>query len=271
MVSRFFFKKQYLYGLMDFFSYFYYLLTLEKIFLQLFISFLNNLHKIMKLFLSSLLFSFLAFSSSAQNYVDWDPALYEIGKIYPGYIVKLDGDTIQGFLKAHARCAVNGIGSSNQTLASFYANATDKKPLTEYKPGDIKAYKIADKLYESINYSGGLFKKANFNVVQMDGAIRVYEWYATVENYSSIRQQSNESWKDFDSRRFETKLIIATSPSNPIEHSSLGLSFSKKMPELISDNAEMAQKVKNKDKGYGFLNMFKVIDEYNEWKRSQAK
>lgn len=199
--------------------------------------------------------------------IDWSPEVYQVGKMYPGYVIQSNGDTIHGFLKAGERCAINGIGSSNQNQAVFYTSETDKKPTAKYKPKEIKGYKIADKVYESIDYSGGLFKKPNFNIVCEDGAIRMYEWYSTVENFSSYRKQSNETWQEYDARRYETNIIIAKDPDASIEYSLLGLSFSKKLQPMVEDYPELAQKVKNKEKGYTFLTMFAVIREYNEWKK----
>jgi hypothetical protein len=171
-------------------------------------------------------------------------------------------------LKADNRCSVGGIGSSNQNTAEFYLNENDKKPVDKYKPDEIKGYQIADKLYESIAYSGGLLKKPNFNLVITDGAIRVYEWYSTKENYNLIQKQSGEDWKAYDARRFDTKTIVAKDPSAPIEYGILGMQFAKKMPDLISDHTELAKKVAAKEKGYTFLNMFAVIEEYNAWKKN---
>lgn len=227
--------------------------------------------KRIKLVALSLIISLHAFSQNdnGTSRADWSPDVYKVGQKYPGYIIKLDGDTIHGFLKADSRCSIGGMGSSNQNTAEFYLHESDKKPVEKYKPDELKGYKIADKIYESINYSGGLFKKPNFNLVVEDGAIRLYEWYATVENYSTLTKQSGESWKEFDQRRFETKLIVAKDPTDPIEFSMLGLSFAKKMPELISDNSEMTQKVENKEKGYTFINIYEVIEEYNKWSKTK--
>lgn len=215
----------------------------------------------------ALVASVTAFSQDNGNssIADWSPEIYRVGKMYPGYIVKIGGDTIKGFIKADDRCSIAGIGSSNQNLVKFYVHESDKKPAEKYKPGDITGYKIADKVYESINYSGGMFKKANFNLVVEDGAIRLYEWYSTVDNYGTVSKQSGETWQHYDGRRFETKLIVAKDPTEPIEYGMLGLSFKKKMPPLISDNPEMATKVANKEKGYTFLHLFDVIKEYNAW------
>lgn len=196
---------------------------------------------------------------------DWNPQIYQVGKMYPGYIIQLDGDTVKGFLKADTRCSVGGIGTSNQNQAAFYLNESDKKPAAKYKPDAIKGYMIADKLYESITYSGGLLKKPNFNLVIAEGAIRTYEWYSTVDGYMSLVSQSGETWKQFDDRAYEVKTIIAKDPTAPIEFGMLGLQFAKKMPEIISDNEELARKVANKEKGYKMFNIYSVIDEYNKW------
>lgn len=229
----------------------------------------------MKQTLSMTLLLFLAGTSfsNAQNAAtasaDWSPEIYQVGKMYPGYIIQLEGDTIKGFIKADTRCSSGGLGSSNQNTVAFYLNESDKKPVAKYKPETIKGYKIADKLYESINYSGGLMKKPNFNLVVLDGAIRMYEWYATTENFATVMKQSGETWKEYDARRYDTKLIVSKNPKEPLEYGMLGMSFAKKMPVLIADNPELAKKVADKEKGYNFLNMFAVIDEYNAWAASQ--
>ena len=196
---------------------------------------------------------------------DWSPELYQMGKKYSGYIINLDGDTVQGYIKALRRTNIDGMGVSNQNRVLFFVKESDKKPVEKYKPSELKGYKIADKVYESINYSGGLLKKPNFNLVVQEGKIRMYEWYSTKEGFSGMRKQSGESWEEFDQRRYETNLIIAKDPKEPINYSFLGLGFAKKMPPIISDHEELAKKVANKEKGYKWLNMFEVIKEYNAW------
>jgi len=204
-------------------------------------------------------------NQGVKSQVDWGSGVYQQGKKYSGYIIKLDGDTVYGYIEAQRRTAIDGLGYSNQNRVEFYLKETDKKPVDKYKPDELKGYLIADKLYESINYSGGLLKKANFNLVIVDGAIRLYEWYSTREGFSSMRIQSGESASDFDNRRYETNLIVAKDPSEPISYSMLGLSFAKKMPELVRDNKELASKIENKETGYTWVNLFELIEEYNNW------
>ena len=72
-----------------------------------------------------------------QSSADWSPEIYSVGKKYPGYIIQPSGDTVKGFLEAKMRCAIGGVGNSNQNLAEFYLNENDKKPTAKYKPEDI--------------------------------------------------------------------------------------------------------------------------------------
>ncbi len=212
--------------------------------------------------------SFLAQNPEATSVADWSYDIYQVNKKYPGYVITADNDTVQGFIKAQSRCSVGGMGASNQNRCEFFAKEGDKKPTAKYKPADINGYMIADKVYESIAYSGGLLKKPNFNLVVEDGAIRIYEWYSTVEGFSSIRQQSGESQKDYDARRYSTNIIIAKGGEDPKAHSSYLLKFADKMSELVSENTELSAKVSNKEDGYKMFAMFAIIREYNEWAKN---
>jgi hypothetical protein len=203
--------------------------------------------------------------SESTSVVDWSPELYQVGKKYPGYIVTMDSDTIKGFIQAGYRCAGSGAGKNNQNKCEFFANEGDKKPLAKYRPNDIKGYAIADKVYESILYSGGLMNNLNFNLVRTEGRIKVYEWYKTVENFSTLYRQSGESMKEFDNRRFETRIILKKEGEDPKSYNSYLLKFSKKMSALVGDNVELAEKISNKEKGYKIFSMLNIVEEYNIW------
>ncbi len=222
----------------------------------------------MKIISLSFLFAIFTLSASSQK-ADWSREIYNQGEKYPGYVINLDGDTIHGFIKAGPRCAVGGFGSSNQNRAQFFLYESDRKPVEKYSPTEIKGYKVADKVYESILYSGGLFKKANFNLVVEEGAIRTYLWYSTVENYSSIHKMGGESLEEYDARRYEIKTIFAAIPEEPVEAKWLRLGFSNRMPELVKAYPELAQKVTDKLDGYRMTNLYDVIKEYNEWAASK--
>jgi len=63
----------------------------------------------------------------------------------------------------------------------------------------------------------------------------------------------------------EVKIYIQLPDGKVVDVSGLLLGFPKKMGEYIKDYAELAIKVTNKEKGYGFANINSVVREYNAW------
>ena len=211
--------------------------------------------------------AFLAFSLLSQAY-DWDPSVYRVGKKYPGHVVTNDGDTIRGFIKARLRCSLTSVGKSNQTYCEFYRNEGDKKPIGKYKPEDIAGYQIADKIYKSIPYSGGLSsKKLNFNLLVQDGQIAQYNFFSNQEGAATAGKNDAESWEEFDARVYSTSIVLQKGDDRPRESNYYMLSFAKRVSELVSDHEELAESVRNKEKGYRMLKFYEIIEEYNRWYR----
>jgi|SRR6185437_4083486 len=197
-----------------------------------------------------ILFVFVLISGAAfAQKPDWSSDVYMEEQIYPGYIIKSNGEKIEGFIKALPRGASeDGLMPSNQTRCDFYTDPKNKKTKVVYKPADLIGYKIADKYYKSIAYSGGLMAKANFCLQTSAGRISTYVWYS---------KKNLTQWEEKD--------LIQKGDEKPMDQSMFMLSFAKKMSEMASDYPELAAKVSNKDKGYGVGSMFDVIKEYNEW------
>lgn len=175
---------------------------------------------------------------------DWSGEIYKIGMIYPGYYISLEGDTTFGYL-------LHGNQISNQKNCTFYTNETDNKPTAKFKQDDIREYKVGDKLYRSIPFSGGLLAKPlRFNLVVNDGGIAEYIFYDEDGTGST-----------------QTVFHKAHDPENskPVTLDYFGLGFVKKMSAYVSDYKELANKISSKEKGYGMLKILDIILEYNEW------
>ena len=180
------------------------------------------------------------------NPQDWSG--YRTGELYAGYIIKNDGTRVEGYIEAQPRGANPGNLqlNSNQSRVIFYTDREDKKSKIIYKPADLTEYKIADKTYRSMHYSGGLSSKPlRFLLLVKDGRIAQYMWY----------ENDNGEW--------EETVIFQKGQEAPVSIKSFALGFSKKMSELVSDNKELAEKVKNKEKGYGLLSLYDIIEKYN--------
>ncbi|HEV7781864.1 MAG TPA: hypothetical protein VGO58_11405 [Chitinophagaceae bacterium] len=188
---------------------------------------------------------------NAQRYEpDWSGKVYQVGRIYPGYYVTNTKDTVNGYFMHDDR-------KGNQKKCRFYTNEMDKKPSQEFKPEDIKSYKVGDKLYRTLNYSGGLLNKPlRFLLVTNDGGITEFVFYSE----DGAQEAQGIFHKPQDPLH-----------NDPITYAYFGLSFAKKLSDYISDYPALSQKVANKDKGYGLLNLLAIIDEYNVWFAAKKK
>lgn len=206
----------------------------------------------------SLLILILAISTSAITQ-DWDAEVYRYGEQYPGYIIDAQGKKHEGYIKYTDRVQL-------QERVEFYTEKGNRKTREKYKTKDLQAYKMADKEYHVIHYSGGLLKKPVRGVLLVEEAcISQYVWYNKAENFSMLRKSPAESDEEFDERRYPRKaLFLNRNNEYPIEYSHFAFGFRKKMAELVSDNKELVQKIENKEKGYGLLNIPGIIEEYNQ-------
>ena len=192
------------------------------------------------------------------NAQDWSTDVYKYGEEYPGYVVDEKGNKTEGYIKYRDRYSM-------QNEVIFFAEKGNKKTKTKYKTADLKEYKVADKLYHCIHYSGGLLAKPiRANLVVSEGCITQYVWYDRAEGYALMQQGPNETDEEFGNRMYPSKMVFLKSGSDePKSVDYFGLKFAKKMSEYISDNKELASKVANKEKGYGMLKILDIIEQYN--------
>ena len=135
----------------------------------------------------------------------------------------------------------------------------------KYKTADLKEYKVADKVYHCIPYSGGLSGKAiRANLLVKDGCITEYVWYNRAENYAVMQKSPSETDEEFMTRMYPPVTVyLKKGDDKPRTVDYFGLKFSTKMSEWISDNKELSAKVANKENGYKMLNILNIIDECN--------
>jgi hypothetical protein len=210
---------------------------------------INNMKKTICI----LLICFTSISVFAQ---DWSDTKYKFNEIYPGYIVTLAGDTVNGYISHSTR-------SYAQENCIFYSDAS-KKDKKKYKPKELKAYGVADKHYRSILFSAGLMKQSlNFVLLTKPGRISQFLYYQ--ENDALKMQGKNESYADYDARIHTDEILWQKLDENPVSQQGFILGFAKKVSKMTADYPELSAKVENKEKGFGLLNVNSIMDEYNEY------
>jgi hypothetical protein len=195
---------------------------------------------------------------TASNAQDWSSDVYRSGELYPGYIIDATGKKTEGFIKLQNRYTMQ-----NEVL--FYTDKDDKKSKQDLKTKDLKEYKVADKLYHCINYSGGLSGSAiRANLVVKEGCIMEYVWYNRAENYALMQKGASETEEEFMARMYPPVMVyMKPGDEKPRSLDYFGMKFADKMSEYVADNKDLAKKVADKEKGYGMLNIQAIIAEYN--------
>ncbi len=183
--------------------------------------------------------------------------------IYPGYIITKSNDTIQGYLMLKNKI-------SNQGKVFFFDTPDAEKPSAKYNPKDIKGYKVANRVYETMKYSPE-YTTMNYSFLlrTVDGKVKFFKSY--FDDKERIKIDENDIWNskiDFYFSEDELKEVwLGTKDGKKIENfNSFGylLNFSKNMSKFLSDCPEIANKIKNKEPGYEYGNLEKIIREYNE-------
>lgn len=184
------------------------------------------------------IFSLFTLSAKAQNYTS--PSLTQ--EIHPGTVTPLDGKIIQGYV-------LNASNVKNQKECIFYLDYKDGRSRKVYSPDDLLGYTVEDNAYKSLSYSGNLkFGKASkhFVYVAKPGSITTYVYWGP-----------------------EEQLLWAKENEEPVGSASLLMGFKKNILKLTGDDADIAGKIEQKEKGYGMMNVADIIAEYNT--RAAAK
>lgn len=204
-----------------------------------------------------LFFAFLFIGQASAQ--DWTQEVYKYREIYPGYVILADGKKIEGFI-LYENCV------QLQDGVTFYLDKNDRKSKTNYKAADLKEYMVAEKTYHVIHYSGGLMSKpVKGNLLVKEGCITEYVWYTVAENASTLTRKTGESEAEFHNRLYtSTQLFKKTNEEDVRSLQYFALKFAEKMSEFVGDNKELAQKVADKEKGYGMIRIMEIIAEYNE-------
>ena len=189
----------------------------------------------------------------------------ERGSVQPGFIITLQGDTVKGFL-------LNINLWMNQHMTFFYNTPEDVDGRIKYKPKEIKAYQVGNRFYESMKYPFAYsVYPYNFVLRKVDGPMKLYQWYYN-ENRAKLMSpdvsvadltkafvfEEGELWKDEFARKGDGEFT-------PFNFTFL-VKFAKNMAEYVKDDAELAQKILNKNKGYQNVDVEKIAREYNSWK-----
>lgn len=205
-----------------------------------------------------LLFAFLIINLTL-NAQDWISDTYQYGELYEGYIIDLEGTKTEGFIK-YRNCYVM------QDEVYFYKVNDLESSRKKISTDDLIEYKVADKLYHCIRYSGGNGRLVRGNLVLNDeGCIKEYAWYDRAASYNKLIKKKGESDEDYFNRKYpQTDVFYKKGDGLAFTLDYFKDDFSKKLVKFLEGNKVMAKKVKSKQDGYTEMRDLRAIfKEYN--------
>ena len=202
-----------------------------------------------------------------------DTVKVKLWTIYPGYVITRSNDTVRGYLMLKNLVA-------NQDKVCFYNSPEgNEKDRIKYKPKDIKAYKAGPRFYESFKFRPGVSTYSandanayHFVIRTLDGPITLYKWFYETTGESEKRVEldtANILNSKVDLTFSEENLHSITLAKFPngefVNFEKMLIGFKKKMSKLVADYPELAKKIADKEEGYRWADIEKIVKEYNNW------
>ncbi len=165
-----------------------------------------------------------------------------VGKPVRGYYIDNAGNKVEAVIKYQNAIQLQDMAST----FLLYNVAYNESGFTADETNNFKTF-LAKSLVKEFNLAGNTYYKV-LSATNKGGA----EWKVKVDEVS-----------------YSTLKYIYKTGENPLEESSLTLGFKNTMSKLTADNLALSTKIANKEKGYNYLNLEKIIKEYNPWYEKQ--
>ena len=183
---------------------------------------------------------------------------------YPGFIIKTEGDTVHGVLLLKNKIA-------NQGKVFFFDSMEAEEPSEKFKAKEIRAYKVADRFYESKKYTPeNTAMRYSFLLKVIDGPLSLYK--AFYDDKERVKIDENDIWNSkidlsFSEAELKEQRLGCREGEDLVffDGAKFLLGFKKQMSKYLSDCPEIANRIANKEEGYHWGDLEKIIREYNAW------
>jgi len=201
--------------------------------------------------LLTFLLSFIMLTSFAQT-SRFNPT--DLGKNFKGFRIDEKHDTIQGsFVQFIQFIMQTGCQMSDVNGKELYGNTWDNTIYYEMENG-LKWYSTK---FTTLTPPADKIRIGDecFMHVMEAGPITLYDY-----NFYDAGATPEIN---------EVKTYIQLPNIEVVDVSGMLIGFPKKMSAYVKDFPELAAKITNKEKGYGFTNINSIVREYNTWYMSQ--
>jgi len=218
---------------------------------------------------SIMILSIIFFSVSCYSQ-DWF-STQNLGDKIPGYILGMDGDTIEGYIKYDYPIVM-------QKRIFFFPPEIVSNPII-YAPENIWEYALLGKKWISttviMNTYDGRYKFRRFGILESDqGPLKLLRIFDETDKLK--KKTNSEAEKEFKNIYFNfpknslNQLYIQKieGEAELLNSKEFKKSFISKMNSYVGDHKELLQKIESRK--YTLEHIFIIVSEYNEWFKSKV-
>lgn len=194
-----------------------------------------------------LILNFLAISAYSQNGSFKDS---EVGSAFKGFVIMENNDTVKGIIKV------------DRMYEMQYAPTITPEKQVKYVWFTWEYVK-----YYQLDNSSKWYSTKFYNIkAPADDKRKGLGTFLLVHIYGPITVFHYNLYDPSIIHPTDTKTEYIQFPNGEVVMApTLAIGFRKKMSEYVKDYPELATKIANKEKGYGVLNVYDIINEYNSW------
>jgi hypothetical protein len=189
----------------------------------------------------------IAFISTSQN--------YKLNTRYPGYFVNIKGDTIRGYILLSNKI-------ENQKGGVYSNDAKGEKVVIHLLADQIKSYKVQDRIYTAMMFGEPDPAPEHFILTLAEGELKLYCYFAFSKDLYVGTGSGQRPVTGDDEQYLQKEFLIVNKAGKKFIFNNAN-EFVKKAEAIFGSNAVLLQKIKDKEKGYRYNDIEKIVKEYN--------
>ncbi len=180
---------------------------------------------------------------------------YKLNQRYPGYFINAKSDTIRGYI-----LLTNKI--ENQRGGEYSNDSRGEKVRIHLLPDEVKGFKVQDRVYTAVDYGEPDPMYQHFLITVEEGKLNLYQYFNLSKDLYIGEGNGQRPANGNDEQYLQSEFVITNKAGKKFVITNQN-SLSKNAEEIFAGNAEIIQKIKDKDKDYRYSDLPLIVKQYN--------
>lgn len=180
----------------------------------------------------------------------------KLNQRYPGYFINAKGDTIRGYI-----LLINKL--DNQAGSEYSNDSRGEKIKIFLMPDQVRGFKMRDRNYTSIEYGDPDPKSEHFLLTLAEGDLKLYQFFRLPENLYVPAGSGQRPATGNDEQYLQSEFIIVNDSGKQFTIGGES-ALLKNSNEIFKGNDSLLNRIRNKEKGYRYIDLLQLIKQYND-------